>query len=259
MSRPVVTLLTDFGNRDPYVGIMKGQILSFCPDAQLVDLTHEVPAQDVRTASFHLQQSAPYFPSGTVHLAVVDPGVGSDRAMVAGSTRSGMMFVAPDNGILTRILRDLGPLQKCVRLPVPEGASSTFHGRDVMAPAAGRLAAGASLESLGGPNGLQVALDFPSALITPTQVQAWVLAVDHFGNVTFDLGEDEGREVFAPGTLWKLGEQEVVVGHTYADVEVGKPLLLWGSQRLLELAVRQGSAAQEFQLREDEPVLFRRA
>ena len=141
----------------------------------------------------------------------------------------------------------------------PEGASSTFHGRDVMAPAAGQLAAGASLETLGLSHELQVALDFPSALITPTQVQAWVLAVDHFGNVTFDLGEDEGREVFAPGTSSKIGEQEVVVGHTYADVEVGKPLLLWGSQRLLELAVRQGSAAQEFQLREDEPVLFRRA
>lgn len=251
MARPVLTLLTDFGGQDPYVGIMKGQILGLCPEAQLVDLTHEIAPQDLVRASFHLEQSAPYFPPGTVHLAVVDPGVGSSRAMVAVQTPIAT-FVAPDNGLLTRVLDLMGPVEQMVRLPLPEGASHTFHGRDVMAPAAGRIAAGVPLAQLGPNHETLVRLDFPQPVILENQVEATVLAVDRFGNVTFDLPRRAGEKLFTPGTSWTFQDTEIPVCRTYAEVELGDPVLLWGSQNLLELALRQGHAARRFQLQSGE-------
>lgn len=247
MARPVLTLLTDFGAQDPYVGIMKGQILGLCPEAQLVDLTHEIAPQDLVTASFHLEQAAPYFPPGTVHLAVVDPGVGSSRAMVAVQTPKAT-FVAPDNGLLTRALDLMGPVEQMVRLPLPEGASHTFHGRDVMAPAAGRLAAGAPLASLGPSHPTLVRLQFPRPTISENEVEATILALDRFGNVTFDLSKQAAESLFTPGTRWFFQHTEIPVRHTYAEVKLGAPVLLWGSQDLLELALRQGHAASYFQL-----------
>lgn len=244
---PVITLLTDFGHQDPYVGVMKGQILRLCPSARLVDLTHEVPAQDVRTASFHLEQSVPYFPPGTVHLAVVDPGVGTERRMIAVRTESAM-FVAPDNGLLTRALRLVGPPLEVVELPVPEQSSSTFHGRDVMAPAAARLASGQRPGDLGPSGSKPVELEFPAACLTPGRVRASVLVVDHFGNVSFDLPRSVGAAFFHPGSRWRLQGRELVMARTYAEVSHGASLLLWSSHGLLELACRQASAHLEFGL-----------
>ncbi len=257
MPVPVVTLLTDFGHRDPYVGIMKGQILRFCPEAQLVDLTHEIPAQDIRSASFHLEQSVNSFPQGTIHLVVVDPGVGSARAMVAVKTATAT-FVAPDNGLLTRVLANFEAAETIVELPVPSDASSTFHGRDVMAPVAGRLARGDDLDNLGCGKQTLVSLEFPEAKMKPDSVEASVLAIDHFGNVTLDLARDVGAEVLIPGTAWKLGEAVIPMVRAYAEVELGAPLLLWGSPNLLELALRQGSAAERFRLSPGQRVTLRR-
>ncbi len=257
MTLPVVTLLTDFGHRDPYVGIMKGQILRFCPQVQLVDLTHEIPAQDVRTASFHLEQSVGYFPPDTIHLAVVDPGVGGARAMVAVKTASAT-FIAPDNGILTRVLANFETAEQIVQLPVPGSASSTFHGRDVMAPVAGRLARGDSFSQLGNVMQALQKLEFPPAKLDANILEASVLAIDHFGNVTLDLALEAEPDLLIPGTFWNLEKTKIPMMRTYADTALGAPLLLWGSQGLLELALRQGSAADHFKLTVGQRVSFRR-
>lgn len=249
MAVSVLTLLTDFGLEDPYVGVMKGQILKLCPRVRLVDLTHAVPPQQVSIAAFHLEQSVDYFPDGTVHLVVVDPGVGTDRAMLALRTQTAA-FVAPDNGVLTRALRLLGPPLEVVRLPLPQGSSATFHGRDVMAPAAARLACGASLSDLG--ERWEAPLtewDFPSAVVAPDRLQASVLAIDTFGNVCLDLSQQSAPATLALGSVWQLQGQPLLMGRTYAQVAPGASLLLWSSHGLLELACREARADQAWSLR----------
>lgn len=236
---------------------MKGQILRRCPEAQLVDLTHEISPQDVRAASFHLEQSTGYFPPGTVHLAVVDPGVGTGRRMVAVRTETAI-FVAPDNGLLTRALREVEILES-VELVAPRSASSTFHGRDVMAPAAAELAKGRPLWELG-PN-LEVPLawlEFEPPELSFDKVQASVLSIDHFGNVAFDLGQMAGVDIFDLGSRWTIRGRELGVSRTYGEVEEGASVLLWSSQRLLELAVRNGRADTEWGLATDARVEFLR-
>lgn len=243
----LITLLTDFGLEDSYVAIMKGQILKFCPQAILVDLTHQIPPQDVRTASFQLDQAVDYFPSGSLHLAVVDPGVGTSRAMLAVRLERAF-FVAPDNGLLTRVLARLGPVLEMVRLEVPDSASSTFHGRDVMAPAAGLIAAGKPLTSLGASHSSYQQLEKQAALIDSNRVELSVLAIDRFGNVSFELSKSEGAKLFSPGSCWLAGQHRLRVGSTYAEARLGEPIILWSSAGLLELALRQGSASKRFGL-----------
>lgn len=238
---PILTLLTDFGHKDPYVGVMKGQILKHCPAAQIVDLTHEVAPQDVRGGSFQLEQSVDYFPDGTVHLAVVDPGVGTARKVIAVRTETAR-FVAPDNGLLTRALGLLGPPLEIVELPVPPSSSRTFHGRDVMAPAAAKLAAGASLADLGAPRTSLVELDFPKPQLEASRVEASVLSVDHFGNVTLDLSQLIGKDRFTAGSRWSFAGHPIAMRSTYGEAEAGEALLLWSSHGLLELACREARA-----------------
>lgn len=232
---PVITLLTDFGHRDPYVAVMKGQILKSCPHAVLVDLTHEVDPGDIRGASYQLDRAVDYFPPMTVHLVVVDPGVGTDRAMLAVRCRQAF-YVAPDNGVLSRVLRRLGPASEVATIPVLAYASATFHGRDIMAPAAARLALGEAPLSLGGTLEWPVMLKDEPPLVSDALIEANVLAVDHFGNVTLDLDRVQGEEYLTLGSRWIWGMQELCLSKTYADVDRGKPLLLWSSDQLLELA-----------------------
>ena len=156
--QPLITLLTDFGSRDSYVGVLKGVIAGICPKAAVVDLTHAVPPQDIRAGAFQLLVACPYFPAGSVHLAVVDPGVGTDRPLIAVEA-GGHSFVGPDNGLLRWIVERLaGDSWRAVELTEPRywlapasEVSHTFHGRDVMAPMAAHLAAGVALERLGSP------------------------------------------------------------------------------------------------------------
>lgn len=226
---------------------MKGQILKTCPRAQLVDLTHEVGPQDVRAASFHLEQSVDYFPDGTIHLAVVDPGVGTTRAMLAVRTETAR-FVAPDNGLLTRALRLLGPALEIVELPMPSHSSTTFHGRDVMAPTAARLAAGASLKEIGTRRERLLELDFPAPALDTEAISASVLIVDHFGNVSLDLSQQVGDTRIPLDSCWSLQGRELTMRRTYGEVAPGEPLLLWSSHGLLELACRQARADREWAL-----------
>lgn len=234
----VITLLTDFGNADSYVAEMKGVLLSLAPEATLIDVTHVVAPGDIRAAQYVLARTWRRFPGGTVHLAVVDPGVGSSRrALAAESGPDGQRFVAPDNGVLSFLPADA----RFVRLAIPADAAPTFHGRDVFAPAAAALARGAALESLGAP----VTDPSRSPLPTPhhdgTAVIGEVLYVDRFGTLVSNIA---GAQV-EPGVRIRVDGTDVgALRRTFAEVERGALVALVGSGGAVEIAVRDGSAAR---------------
>ena len=244
MKNPLITLLTDFGTKDPFVGVMKGVLLSICPAARLVDLSHEVPPQSVLSAAFLLKSSIAYFPKGTVHLAVVDPGVGSTRKAVALKSK-GHYFVGPDNGLFSAALKDWGIeqmvelTQKKYQLPNP---SSTFHGRDLFAPAAAYLAKGVPLTKLGNKQNNWIWREIPKAYKTPLGWTGQVLWVDHFGNLVTNL---EGKHLPESFRL-KIGKTFILTLVThYAEAKRGTPAALLGSSGNLEISVNGGNAAQK--------------
>ena len=243
----MIALLTDFGLRDPYVGAMKGAILSACPEAILVDVLHEVEAHDVTAGALALDAAYRHFPEGTVFLAVVDPGVGSDRRPIAVGAGS-WLFVGPDNGLFTFVF-EAHPQARVHLLANPllhrEPVSAVFQGRDLFGPAAGRLARGLPLEEVGPPVADPVRLALPR---TVRQGDAWtgvVLHVDRFGSLTTNLREadldtlgrgDRGRlEV-------RLGAEVLPLVRAYSDVAPGKACALIGSSGRLEIAVNRGRA-----------------
>lgn len=260
---PVITLLTDFGTEDEYVGVMKGVILSVAPEVRLVDLSHRVPPQDVRRAAFLLSNAVPYFPPDTVHLAVVDPGVGTERRPLAVRTPVGT-FVGPDNGLFSWVLAEVAGWaaveirEPAYRLP---RVSSTFHGRDIFAPAAAHLAAGLPLERLGPRVTDPVQLPLPRLEIGAGVLEGEVLYADRFGNLVTSIGRFrwEGSDLhlapaFRPAsgevTVGAAGARVALAGaelrgirRTYGDVPVGELLALVGSSGFLEIAVHRGSAA----------------
>ena len=245
--RPIVTLLTDFGTADGYVAEMKGVILSAAPDAAVVDVSHDVAAQDVEGARLALARYWRRFPAGTVHLVVVDPGVGSGRAAIAVSSDE-RWLVGPDNGVLSPALLLRGA--RAVALPVPAHAAPTFHGRDVFAPAAAALALGTPIDALGTPH------ESPVVRRTPEPhrgedgaVEGQVISIDRFGNaITNCLG-------VRGGTLEVAGAR-VPVQRTYADTPPGGVVALCGSSGLIEVAVRDGSAAKALGLERGARVRF---
>jgi len=231
----IITLLTDFGTADTYVGQMKGAILSVAPSCALVDLTHAVPAQDVQAGAFLLWTAVTAFPAGSIHLAVVDPGVGSARHAIAVQTQRGDYLVGPDNGLLVPAAERLGGIVTAVALPTPPAASTTFHGRDVFAPAAARLATGVSLGDLGAPAENLVNLSFPMT----GEDGGEVIHVDTYGNLITNVPGDG----LAKDTLVKVGDVAVPLVGYYAQAKPGSLLALVGSAGLLEISVRDGSAA----------------
>jgi S-adenosyl-L-methionine hydrolase (adenosine-forming) len=250
--RPVIALLSDFGTRDHYAGTMKGVILNICPDATLVDITHEVPAHDVLDGSLQLAAAARYFPSGTIFLAVVDPGVGSARRGIAAEAGD-YRFVGPDNGVLTSVLRDWAP-KKIVELTERRYArptvSRTFEGRDRFAPAAAWLAKGTQLTALGRPAPDYHRLEIPIPAVEDASVSGVVLRVDRFGNVVTNID----RKTFE--TVARSSAMEVTAGThsigrlvaTYAEIQPGEICALFGSTDHLELAANSESAADRLQL-----------
>ncbi len=256
----VIALTTDFGLDDPYVGAMKGVILSKLCDAKLVDVTHSVPAQNVRLGAFHLRAAYPYFPAGTVHVAVVDPGVGSERKLLV-ARDAGQCFLAPDNGLLPAAL---GEGARYHELDVPRfalpDASSTFHGRDVLAPAAAAIAGGIPPESAGVravPDPVRLETTRARRGADGSSVEATVLFTDHFGNVVLDLSPEE---LEAPLERWSVEHagQEIAFARTYARVAPGKALFLVDSFGVIEIAVRDGSAAKDLGLATGDRVALRR-
>jgi S-adenosyl-L-methionine hydrolase (adenosine-forming) len=244
-TRPIITLTTDFGLSDPYVAEMKGVLLKACPDAQLVDVTHEIAPQDLVGASVILERVLAAFPAGTTHLAVVDPGVGSIRKLLVWSV-CGQNVVCPDNGLITWAARRLAP-GKCSELTWrPSASGHTFHGRDIMAPVAGRLATGGSLRAMAQPMESPILLDIAPS----TSGTGYILHVDHFGNAMTNIP----AELAGPGAVRVKGKAVGPVRQTYSDVEPGKTLALVGSSGLIEIAVRNGSAVSSLKLRVGDPV-----
>lgn len=247
-AHPVITLLSDFGLSEPYVGIMKGVILSRCPQATLVDLTHEVSRQDVAAGAYLLQTSSAWFAPGTVHLAVVDPGVGTDRRAIAAEAL-GHRFVAPDNGLLSPIL-DEAERVTVVEVRAEElfckPLSATFHGRDVFAPVAAALARGMSLDELGPTIDDWVHLKQPPVeQHEDGSLTGRVVYIDRFGNLVTDL-RGEQLPMFA---VVEVGEQRIEkLSRSYAQADPGALLALVGSTGRLEISVNRGSAAAELRV-----------
>ncbi len=245
----IITLLTDFGTADGYLGEMQGVLLSLAPGAVLVDVSHDVPAQDVEHARLALARYWRRFPQGTVHVVVVDPGVGTERAGIAVESE-GYFLVGPDNGVLSPAL--LGAAARAVRLVVPQGASATFHGRDVFAPAAAQLARGEALEALGRPH------DDPVVRRTPAPVRradgsiaGEVVNVDRFGNLVTNIAVPRGGVVELDGR--RIG----AVSRTYGEVASGALVAVVGSSGFVEIAQRDGSAARELGCGRGTPVVLR--
>jgi S-adenosylmethionine hydrolase len=246
--RPIVTLLTDFGTADGYVAEMKGVILTRVPDAALVDVTHDVPPQEVESARLALARYWRRFPPGTVHLAVVDPGVGSARAALAAES-DGRFLVGPDNGLLSPALLVAGA--RAVTLPIPAGAAPTFHGRDVFAPAAAALALGATLDALGSPALDLVIRRTPEPRrLADGSIVGQVITIDRFGNAITNLLGLRAQSVEVNGTVLPLRR-------SYADAAKGEPIALVGSTGLIEIAVRDGSGAAAMGLERGSVVILR--
>jgi S-adenosylmethionine hydrolase len=275
VAAPVIALLTDFGTRDHYVGTMKGVVLGICGAATLVDITHEVPPQDILTGALELAASYRYFPPGTIFLVVVDPGVGSTRRGVAVEA-GGYRFVAPDNGVLTGVLGDLVrrfaqtrqglELAPAVELTEPRYArpaiSRTFEGRDRFAPAAAWLATGVALADLGRPAGALVWLDIPQPRETANEIRGDVLRIDRFGNLITNIDRARVERFAANGSVdIRIGPQTISrLVAAYAEVEPGAICALIGSTEHLEVAVNGGSAASVLGVDRGAPVhITRRA
>lgn len=254
----VLTWTTDFGLVDAYVGTMHGVVLSRLPDAQLVDLTHGVPAQDIAAGALQLRHAWPYFPAGSVHVAVVDPGVGTDRGVLAG-WQDGHAFVAPDNGLLAGAL---DPARALVREVDPglyglAARSSTFHGRDVFAPLAAALAEGVDPRGLGTPSagweqggaGRSAVFDLDRA----GSIHAEVVLIDRFGNAITNLEPGSSGLRLSDYAVAVEGRTLPVVD-TYAAVGPGAPLALVDSWGHLEIAIRDGNAARTLGLEPGTPV-----
>jgi hypothetical protein len=236
----LITLLTDFGTSDGYVGEVKGVLESALRDVKVIDVAHDVRRHDTNGARLTLARYWRRFPHGTVHMAIVDPGVGSERAALAVES-AGYFLVGPDSGILSPALYQ--PDARAVQLAVPAGSSVTFHGRDVFAPAAAALAAGEPIESLGAPCEAPVILRTPEPQRTASGGLAGeIIHIDAFGNALTNL--------IAPGGgVVAVRDMRFAVGRTYSDVAVGEGIALTGSSGLIEIAVREGSAAGVFGLR----------
>ena len=242
-----VVLLTDFGTADGYAAAMAGVIAAGAPDALVEHASHEIAPGDVPGAALALSRYALLYPAGTVHLVVVDPGVGTARRALAAEV-DGRFFVAPDNGVLTRVL---AADARIVELPTEDAASSTFHGRDVFAPAAARLAAGETFASLGAPAMDPVRLDPAPPARHEDGVYGEVQHVDRFGNLITNIPEAWAREA---GEVW-LGFTRVgPLRRTYGDVPEGELVALIGSMEVLEVSVRNGSAADRIPAGRGAPV-----
>jgi hypothetical protein len=251
-AHPIVTLTSDFGLSDAYVAAMKGAILRECASAALVDVTHLVPPGDVLCGSILLERAVAGFGAGAVHLAVVDPGVGSDRRILLVEI-CGSIVVCPDNGLITWCVRRHGPGKISKLIWKPKRVSNTFHGRDIMGPIAGMLASGKDAKKLGRKIDDPVLLDIDLAK-EPVKLGR-IIHIDHFGNATTNIARESLGSV--GGITVRVGRKRIgAVERTYAEVASVKSLALIGSAGLLEIAVRDGSAAEKLRLRVGDVVVL---
>lgn len=244
----IITLTTDFGTSDHYVGVMKGVILNINPHVQIVDITHTIPPQDIHGAAFLIDSAYRYFPTGTIHVIVVDPGVGSERRAIVCQTETAY-FVCPDNGILTHILHNDEPIHA---VAVENSAyflpqvSNTFHGRDIFAPVAAHLSHGVPISDLGNPVPQLAQLPILCPELTDKAVIGHVIWIDSFGNLVTDISHEvldslKGRN----SAVICAGSAEIDrLNQSYTESAAGEPLAIIGSFNRLEISINQGNAAE---------------
>lgn len=261
----IVALLTDYGTRDQYAGSLRGAVLSACPEANVVDITHDIERHNVREGGFVLRVTAPSFPAGTAFVAVVDPGVGTPRRGIA-IRAGGYYFVGPDNGLFTLILADHRDAE--VRQLTNQGlfryhVSSTFHGRDIFAPVAGALVQGTAFEDVGPLVSDPEVYEFPFPELGES-LDGRVIHIDHFGNVVTSIGGGPWHTFIqaVDGDLTEVvvhaGGMVLPVVTTFGDVPQGEPCAYVGSAGRIEVAVNRGSAAEAFGLSLGSPVSVKR-
>jgi S-adenosyl-L-methionine hydrolase (adenosine-forming) len=252
--RPL-TLLTDFGNRDVYVGVMKGVIAQINPNLTVIDLTHLLPPQDIAAGRFCLMDAYPYFPNGTVHVAVVDPGVGSQRRCIAVEFANGFL-VGPDNGLFSGVLSQ-SPAIAAVELTNVDywrnqQPSSTFHGRDIFASVGAHLASGIPLKNLGKEidPATFIKLNLPKSTLVENGVVGCVQYIDHFGNLVSNIPENYIPKNYIQDKNWhvKVDGLTVEACTTYSDVQVGDVVALVGSHGWVEIAVNNGNAQSKLNI-----------
>ncbi|MDZ8052878.1 MAG: S-adenosyl-l-methionine hydroxide adenosyltransferase family protein [Aulosira sp. ZfuVER01] len=246
----ILTLMSDFGDRDVYVGVMKGAIAQINPKLTVIDLTHQIPPQSIAAARFCLMNAYAYFPMGTVHIAVVDPGVGSKRRAIAVEFAQGFL-VGPDNGIFSGILSQ-NPAIAAVELTNrnywrTSQPSSTFHGRDIFAPVGANLASGVPIQELGQEidAATLVQLNLGECQKTTTGVVGCIQYIDHFGNLVSNIPGD-----YVQGKTWCVQVRSLTIPGcaTYSDVEVGEAIALVGSHGWVEIAINSGNANSQLQI-----------
>ncbi len=273
MPHPPIALMTDFGTDDTYVGVMKGVISGIAPNSPIIDVTHAIPPGDIRQAAFQLWQAVRYFPEGAVLVLVVDPGVGTSRRPVAFRWND-RCLVGPDNGLFTYLLLT-HPAEPAVILDNPAyqlaRVSTTFHGRDVFAPAGAHLAAGVSVEQLGSPAPELIRFDPPQLNVESDGLQGEIVHADHFGNLVTNIGyltavrekihispwlpgSNPAEYVASAAAVNLPGGERLVLSRTFGDVSPGNMVAYIGSEALLEIGVNQGSAAKSLGLSVGDPI-----
>lgn len=254
----IVTLISDFGLQGEYSGAMKGAILRVNPCCQVVDITHQIGPQDVLEASFVLKNTYSYYPLGTIHVVVVDPGVGSRRRPVV-LRKNGHFFVGPDNGVFTFVLSGKGRTEGyevARREFFLSPLSNTFHGRDIFAPVAGHLSLGMDPKLLGPRARDFVRVEWPQPQVKGKKLLGRVLWADAFGNLITNISREEygrvieDRPIQIKGKRWRIDR----IHCTYGEGQRGQPMALFGSAGLLEISVNLGSAKQALGLKSGDPL-----
>jgi hypothetical protein len=250
----IIALLTDFGLKDNFVGVIKAVMLKINPQVKFIDISHNVSSQDVKEAAFLLLSSFSYFPKGTIFLVVIDPGVGSDRLPIAVKTKN-YYFVGPDNGVLSLAVKKDG-LTKAVVLKNKsyflEKISSTFHGRDIFAPCCAYLSKGVSLLSLGKKIEKVKDISLPSPVIEKEKMTAEILCIDKFGNLVTNIKKDDldkflkGKKFVAYLKRKKINK----IYSFYAQAELGEPFFIEGSFSFLEISLKNADASKYFSIKE---------
>ena len=257
MARPVVALLTDFGLHDHYVGTMKGVVLSVCPEAALVDITHDISPQDLTVAALELAAAYPYFPPGTVFLVVVDPGVGSSRRAIAAEA-GGYYFVGPDNGVFSVVFRQSPPglvVELKERKYARSTISCTFEGRDRFAPAAGWIARQTSLSAFGPLVVDYTTLPIPQPTIAERKIRGEVTRIDRFGNLMTNITSEMLESLAIPIVVSIADRQNIPFVRTYAEAGAGELCALVGSSGHVEIALNGSNASERLRAGRGTPVV----
>lgn len=254
----IVTLTTDYGDRDGYVGAVKGVLLRFAPDAQLVDVTHQIPPHDIEEGAYVFYSAARFFPEGTYHLVVVDPGVGGDRRPIGVRSRRGV-YVGPDNGLLSWVYAWESPIEVYHLTQERfflEPVCSTFHGRDIFAPVVGHLLQGLPIRRLGPRIQDYVLFEIPKVERFRGGRVGEIVHVDRFGNCVTNLTEEDVDSLGPRRRIvFRVGKTEIRgIKKTFASVAKGEPVVVIGGAGTIEIALREGSAAERFSLQVGDPI-----